>query len=166
MLSNPRSDRVRAVARLSGRSARLRAGRFLVEGPQSVREAIAHTSLPVPGVAGGRVRELYVTEAAAERHADILDAADAAGIEARPVTDQVFAALVGEGGTNTPQGLLAVCDLIGADLADVVARRPKLVAVLSRVRDPGNAGTVIRVADAAGADAVILTDASVDVRNP
>ena len=68
--------------------------------------------------------------------------------------------------TVTPQGLLAVCRLVDVPLETVVAARPRLVAVLARVRDPGNAGTVIRAADAAGADAVILTDASVDPYNP
>ncbi len=47
----------------------------------------------------------------------------------------------------------------------MIAARPRLVAVLARVRDPGNAGTVLRAADAAGADAVLFTDASVDVHN-
>lgn len=157
-LSNPRSDRVRAVARLSGRSARRRAGRFLVEGPQAVREAV--TFRP------GAVRELYATRTAAQRHAPILDTAAAAGVGVRLVTDDVLAAMVLDGGTLTPQGLLAVCDLLDAGLGPVLAAAPTLVAVLSQVRDPGNAGTVIRAADAAGADAVVLTDASVDVHNP
>jgi TrmH family RNA methyltransferase len=74
--------------------------------------------------------------------------------------------MVAGAGTSTPQGLLAVCDLLSADLPAVLRQRPSLVAVLSQVRDPGNAGTVIRAADAAGADAVVLTDASVDVHNP
>ena len=157
-LTNPRSDRVRSVARLSGRSARQRAGRFLVEGPQAVREAVT--------CAPGGLRELYVTAPAAQRYPEILAAAAGAGVRARPVSEDVFAAMVVDGGTLSPQGLLAVCDLIGADLAEVVAARPRLVAVLSQVRDPGNAGTVIRAADAAGADAVVLTGASVDVHNP
>jgi TrmH family RNA methyltransferase len=67
--------------------------------------------------------------------------------------------------TVTPQGIVAVCDLVDVALSDVLASKPKLVAVLAAVRDPGNAGTVIRTADAAGADAVVLTDASVDVYN-
>jgi TrmH family RNA methyltransferase len=62
--------------------------------------------------------------------------------------------------------MLAVCRLVGVPLGTVLAARPRLVAILARVRDPGNAGTVIRAADAAGAGAVILTDASVDVHNP
>jgi RNA methyltransferase, TrmH family len=164
LLSNPRSDRVKAVARLSGRSARLRAGRFVVEGPQAVREAVAHTA--ARAAQPGTVRELYATAEAAGRHPEIIDAAAAAGIDARRVTDEVLAAMLADGGTLSPQGLLAVCDLIAVELEPVLSRRPGLVAVLSQVRDPGNAGTVIRAADAAGADAVVLTDASVDVHNP
>lgn len=180
MLSNPRSDRVRAVARLSGRSARQRAGRFLAEGPQAVREAVALAAAPVPGVRGGAVRELFATEEAAARYPELLAGAP---VEPRPVTPEVLAAMVAGTGTTTPQGLLAVCDLTTTTLDDLgaaVLRRdptpvrgriparnaPPLVAVLSRVRDPGNAGTVVRVADAAGADAVVLTDESVDVHNP
>ncbi len=179
LLSNPRSDRVKAVARLSGRSARLRAGRFVVEGPQAVREAVA-LSVAEPaaqprewrsaragrGPTPGAVRELYATHEAAQRYPEIVDAAASAGIVARPITDEVLTAMLAEGGTLSPQGLVAVCDLITVDLEPVLRRRPAMVAVLSQVRDPGNAGTVIRAADAAGADAVVLTDASVDVHNP
>jgi RNA methyltransferase, TrmH family len=67
--------------------------------------------------------------------------------------------------TVTPQGLLAVCDFIDVPLDRVAATRPRLVALLANVRDPGNAGTVLRTADAAGADAVIFADASVDPYN-
>jgi TrmH family RNA methyltransferase len=162
-LSNPRSDRVRAVARLSGRSARQRAGRFLVEGPQAVREAVAEHAL---GRGAGALRELYATPEAAERHPGIIAAAAGSGVLARPVTDEVLAAMLAGAGTTSPQGLVAVCDLITVSLDRVIERAPRLVAVLSQVRDPGNAGTVIRAADAAGADAVVLTDASVDVHNP
>lgn len=67
--------------------------------------------------------------------------------------------------TVSPQGIVAVCRFIDKPISAVVDAAPRLVAVLTHVRDPGNAGTVIRVADAAGADAVIVTDASVDVYN-
>jgi TrmH family RNA methyltransferase len=114
----------------------------------------------------GALRELYVTAEAEQRFGEIVEAAARLGVIARPVTDEVFTALLNDAGTLSPQGLLAVCTLINADFGDLLAARPKLVAVLSQVRDPGNAGTVIRAADAAGADAVVLTDASVDVHNP
>src|SRR3954453_1884249 len=90
LLSNPRSDRVKAVARLSGRSARLRAGRFVVEGPQAVRDAITHTS-NAGGVVPGVVGELSATRPAAERYSQLLAEAAAAGIVARPVTEPVLA---------------------------------------------------------------------------
>jgi RNA methyltransferase, TrmH family len=67
---------------------------------------------------------------------------------------------------QTPQGLLAVCRLPGVDLAEVLAARPRVVAVLAHVRDPGNAGTVIRAADAAGGDAVVVSEGSVDAYAP
>ena len=114
-------------------------------------------------VAAGAVRELYLTADAADRHADLVEAARAAGVPPRLATAQVLAAMAD---TVNPQGVLAVCGMIDVPLAQVLAARPLLVAVLAQVRDPGNAGTVIRAADAAGADAVLLTDCSVDVHSP
>lgn len=169
LLTNPGSDRVRSVRKLSGRSARLRAGRFVAEGPQSVREAVSAHIDRRSGPAGpwpGAVHELYVTPEAEQRFADIVSAAHAGAIHVRTVSPAVLAAMAGDEGTVTPQGLLAVCDLIGVPMEQVTAAAPRLVAVLARVRDPGNAGTVVRAADAAGADAVVVTDDSVDVHNP
>lgn len=155
MLTNPRADRVRSVRGLSRRQSRERSGLFVADGPQSVREAVRH--------APGAVRDLYVTPAARERHADIVTAARAADIELRECSEEVLAAM---SGTDAPQGLLAVCAVDRPRLADVLARRPRLLVVLVHVRDPGNAGTVIRAADAAGADAVLVTTESVDVHAP
>jgi len=153
VLANPRSERVRAARRLAGRSARARAAAFLAEGPQAVREAVA----------AGAARELFATPDAAGRHAGIVDAARAQGRPVRLCTPEVLAEVCD---TVTPQGLVAVCGLVDEPLVDVLAARPRLVAALSRVQDPGNAGTVLRAADAAGADAVVLTTSSVDVYNP
>ncbi|NAZ81060.1 RNA methyltransferase [Kineococcus sp. R8] len=148
---------------LSGRSARQRSGRFVAEGPQPVREAVA---AHVAAVAAGRpavVLDLYTTDDAAGRHADLLLAAHGSGARVTTVADDVLAAMTD---TVTPQGLLAVCPVRTATLADVAASAPRLVAVLDHVADPGNAGTVLRAADAAGADAVVLTAGSVDPFNP
>src|SRR4051812_33587984 len=162
-LSNPGSDRVRAVRRLSGRSARRREGRFVAEGPQAVTEAVvAH----MDAVGAGRppvVLALYATADAAQRYASVLDAASDAGCVVRLATPDVLAAM---GDTVTSQGLVAVCAFVDVPLERLVASSPRLVAVLAHVRDPGNAGTVVRAADAAGAGGVVLTDASVDVFNP
>ena len=153
MLTNPRSERVRAARRLAGRSARARAAAFLAEGPQATREAAA----------AGAVRELFATTEAAARHPDVLDTVRARSRPVRMCTAEVLAELAD---TVTPQGLVAVCDLVDRPLVDAFAARPRLVAALARVQDPGNAGTVLRAADAAGADAVVLTPGSVDVYNP
>jgi TrmH family RNA methyltransferase len=109
------------------------------------------------------VLELFATSAAADRHADLLVVAQDADIPIRLVSGEVFAAL---SQTVTPQGLIAVCSFVDTPFASVVESGPLLVAVLAQVRDPGNAGTVVRCADAAGAEAVVLTDASVDLYNP
>jgi RNA methyltransferase, TrmH family len=162
-LTNPRAERVKAVSRLSGRSAREREGRFLVEGPQPVREAVAAHAEAVADGRPGPLLDLYATAEAADRHPAVLARAAQAGLAVREVSADVLAAMAD---TVTPQGLLAVSRTVDVPLAEVLAGRPRLVAVLASVRDPGNAGTVIRAADAAGADAVVLTDASVDVHNP
>jgi len=65
-----------------------------------------------------------------------------------------------------PQGILAVCRSVDVPFDAVLDARPRLLVILTNVRDPGNAGTVIRGADAAGADAVLLSDSSVDIYNP
>ncbi|MFN8078705.1 MAG: RNA methyltransferase [Kineosporiaceae bacterium] len=160
--TSPRSDRVKAVRRLAGRSARLREGAFVAEGPQAVREAVHAHRDRAPGAAPV-VRAVYATAEALDRHPDIAGGLDDAGLRAVRIAPEVLAAMTD---TVTPQGMIAVCSLVDAPLTAVLDRQPRLVAVLAQVRDPGNAGTVIRAADAAGADAVILTDSSVDVHNP
>jgi TrmH family RNA methyltransferase len=162
VLSNPGSDRVRAVRRLSGRSARRREGRFLAEGPQAVTEAVAAHAEALAAGRPGVLVALYATPEAADRHPDVLARAAATGCPARIATAEVLAAMAD---TVTPQGLLAVCRLVDVPLAQLLDRSLRLVAVLAHVRDPGNAGTVLRAADAAGADGVVLSDASVDVHN-
>ena len=152
-LTNPRAERVRSVRALSGRSVRERQGRFLVEGPQAVRELVRFRPLAV--------RELYLSHEADARHPELAADAAAAGLQVRYGTAQVLEAM-----SPDAQGVVAVADQLSAGPDEVTADGPKLVAVLAHVRDPGNAGTVIRSADAAGADAVVLTRESVDVHNP
>jgi TrmH family RNA methyltransferase len=154
-MTNPRSDRVKAVRALSRRSVRDRTGRFLVEGPQSVREVVA--------LQPGLVVDVYLTGEATTRHTDIVRAAQAAGLHLHEVSEDVLAAMCD---TPAPQGLAAVCRVPAPSLDEVLAGSPRLLVVLTNVRDPGNAGTVIRGADAVGADAVLVSDASVDVHGP
>ena len=121
--------------------------RFVVEGPQAVREALAY----------GGLAELFHEPG---RQDDLVEQARAAGVPLTEVTETVLAAMAE---TVTPQGVLGLAELLDVPLESV--RSPRLVAVLDRVNDPGNAGTVLRTADAAGADAVVLTDGSVDPHN-
>ncbi|WP_432092594.1 TrmH family RNA methyltransferase [Streptomyces sp. bgisy100] len=155
---SPRSPRVAAARRLSRRNFRVKERRFLAEGPQAVREAALHRGDGEP-----TLTELFATAEAAERHTGIVEAARAAGARIHTAPDDVVAEL---SQTVTPQGLVGVCRFLDLPFDEILRARPRLVAVLANVRDPGNAGTVLRCADAAGADAVVLTDASVDLYNP
>lgn len=137
-----RSSRVVAARKLSQRKHRDRARRFLVEGPQAVREAVAARV----------VTELFATAEAADRHRDLV-----ADGEVTIVTDAALSSLAE---TVRPQGLVAVCRYLDGPM---VAGR--LVVVLEAISDPGNAGTVLRAADAAGADCVVFGDRSVDPYN-
>lgn len=165
-LTNPRAERVRAVGQLAQRAARDRSGRMLVEGPQAVREAVRF--------AAARVRDLYVGSDALTRWREIVDEALAADLYVHPCDPEVLVRMSGDA-----QGILAVVDRAEATLADVLAAGtdgggrdaepadgPRLVVVCEALADPGNAGTIIRAADAAGADGVVLTAGSVDVTSP
>ena len=173
ILDNPDSARVARVAGLARRHARDKYERFLVEGPRGVGEAVRHAAV--------HVHDLYLTPEAADRHADILARARAAGLYTHTVTPRVMAAMSADA-----QGVLAVvattalaagpqeggagaetagAESVGEGLAERLAGA-RLVAVLAEAQDPGNAGTIIRTADAAGADAVVLVRGSVDATNP
>jgi TrmH family RNA methyltransferase len=139
-----RTPRVAAARHLTQRSGRDRAGRFLAEGAQAVREALRF----------GVVHEIFATAAAAERHPDL-----------GPATVITERAAAGLSETVTPQGIVAVCDLVDVPVPVAVGSGARLVAVLVGVSDPGNAGTVVRVADAAGAGAVVFAGDTVDPHN-
>ncbi|WP_433392827.1 TrmH family RNA methyltransferase [Micromonospora sp. KLBMP9576] len=149
----PRTPRVVAARRLQRRRDREAAGRFLAEGPQAVREALAR-----PGV----VTELFGTPAALDRHPELAARAAAADVPVSEATDEALAALAE---TVAPQGLVAVCRHLDVPLEGALSGGPRLVAVLAEIRDPGNAGTVLRTADAAGAGAVVFAGAAVDPYN-
>ncbi|MFL5338048.1 MAG: RNA methyltransferase substrate-binding domain-containing protein, partial [Geminicoccaceae bacterium] len=118
MTFTPRTPRVVAARRLQRRRDRDQTGRFLAEGPQAVREALA----------AGVVLELFGTGAALARHADL--AAQAPQVS--PVTEEALAALAE---TVQPQGLVALCEQVDVPLADALAKKPRLVAVAAEIRD-------------------------------
>jgi TrmH family RNA methyltransferase len=154
VLIDPKANKVRGVAKLVKKDARSSTGLFLLEGPQGLKEVLDRPKL---------IEELYATEDCVARYPELFARASAARVEVQLVSEPVLKAL---SDTQSPQGVVAVVHQVHVSLEDIIATKPKLVAVLSQIRDPGNAGTVLRAADAAGADAVIFTTNSVDSYNP
>jgi TrmH family RNA methyltransferase len=127
-------------------------GLFLAEGAQAVGEGLATS---------GAVRRLLVHDV--DAHADLIGRALGDGV---PVSTLTRAEVLAVSDTVASQGVIAICVQRTADLPSVLATRPELLLCCDRVRDPGNAGTMIRCADAFGADAVLLSVGSVDPYNP
>lgn len=148
-----KSDRVVALRRLSQRSFRQKVGRFLVEGPQAVREAVVHRP--------DCLTEVFVADDAGQPAADAAAAAAATGLSVVRVPERVLLAFTE---TVHPQGIAAVCSFLDVPVAAALAADGPVV-LLDRVRDPGNAGTILRTADAAGAGAVVFGAGSVDPYN-
>lgn len=150
-----RNPRLVELRRLSGRrSARTDAGRFVIDGPRLVTEALA---------AGVAIHEVYVPADAIgdEPVAALLGALDAAGVPVALVGADVFAGL---SSTESPQPAIAVASPPAEDLAAVLAHDALLVLV--DVADPGNAGTLVRVAEAAGVGGVVACGRAVEWWNP
>ncbi len=146
-LLTERSARIVAARKLTRRAGRDAAGLFLAEGRQAVAEALADPD---------GVREVFATEAAAAASSDLLAGT---GVPVRTVTDRAVAGL---SETVTPQGLVAVCRLRDVPAATLAANPPRLAVALAELADPGNAGTVLRTADACGAGAVVFGAGSAD----
>jgi TrmH family RNA methyltransferase len=144
------NSRVKEARKLSRRSVRAERRLFLADGPKAVESALA---------VEGCVVEVFATTEATQQYADLLRAAPAWV----PVDDR---ALAGLSDSVSPAGVVAVCRFLDRPMAELVEPRPSLLAVLADVRDPGNAGTVVRTADAAGAGGVVLAGSSVDLHNP
>jgi len=143
----PKSARVMAAVKLHRHSGRMRSGLFLAEGPNLVEAAAAH----------GVVDEVFATAAAAQRHQGML--------RDLPVTLVTEPAAKALSDTVTPSGLIAVCRIPDPRLDAVLAEKPALIAVAVGLSEPGNAGTLIRIAHAMGADAVVFAGQSVDPYN-
>jgi TrmH family RNA methyltransferase len=144
---------VRSARRLLRRKERVALSRFLAEGRQAVSEALRRP---------GTVLDLLVGADVVARHQDLLRLAAAAGIPVAAVPPAQLATLAD---TVTPQGILAVCSTVDVGLEQALEGSPRLVVLCDQVRDPGNLGTVVRCADAFGADAVLVSAGSVDLYN-
>jgi TrmH family RNA methyltransferase len=151
-----KSGRVKTARRLARRNSRAEQRLFLAEGAKALTEAL---HLP------GGVVEVFATEGATEEYAALRKAVDEMGVPWMPANDDAIAAL---SGAVTPQGIVAVCRFLDVDLEAILEPTPadgSTLVICADVRDPGNAGTVIRCADAAGARGVVLAGHSVDPYN-
>jgi RNA methyltransferase, TrmH family len=111
----------------------------------------------------GAVVELFTTIDGYGRHAGIVATAQRRGVDVWQLAEATLASLCD---TVTPQGVVAICrQLHRPDLATVLRGKPSLVVIFAGIADPGNAGTVLRTADAAGAGAVVFCDGAVDPYN-
>lgn len=144
---------MRSARRLLRRKDRASSAEFLAEGRQAVAEALARP---------GTVADLLVGTDVVERHQDLLNVATRAHLPVWTVPPALLATLAD---TVTPQGVLAVCTTVDVALHEALAGQPRLVVFCDQVRDPGNLGTVVRCADAFGADAVLVSRGSVDLYN-
>jgi TrmH family RNA methyltransferase len=113
-------------------------------------------------VAASAIVELFATTEALRKQPHLAEAAAGTGARISRVTTEGLNALAQ---TQHPQGLVAVCGHRDVPLPLALARGPGLVAVLAEIRDPGNAGTILRTADAAGAQAVVFAGDAVDPYN-
>ncbi|RBO89540.1 TrmH family RNA methyltransferase [Nocardia puris] len=147
-----RNPRVVSAVKLHRAAQRRKTGQFLAEGANAVTAALET----------GRVRELFYSAAAAAREHELVAGAAASGVRTTLVSDRAAEHL---GETVTAPGLIAVCDVVDVPLADILGTGPRMLAVPVEIAEPGNAGTLIRVADAVGADGVLLAGDTVDPHN-
>ena len=144
-----RTPRVVKAAKLHRAAARRKAGAFLIEGENAVDAAVST----------GAATDVFATEQAAERFAEILTAAGYMDVYVHPITDKAAKSL---SDTATTTGLFAVCRPVLWSAGKILAGNPSLVSVPVLTSEPGNAGTLIRTSDAMGADGVIFAGETVD----
>jgi TrmH family RNA methyltransferase len=152
-LNSPHVARVKALIGSRGVKERKAAGQFVAEGLQCAREALISTR-------GPRIETLYVTN---NGRSKIEEIADLSKFNIVDVSDEVMKAM---SETITPQGILAVCTIPQVNLNSIALDGSRRFIYLSEVQDPGNAGTILRSADAFAMDAVITSPGSVDMYSP
>ena len=153
-LHSPHIARVKALISSRGNKERAAHGEFIAEGLQCAREAFTATKGPA-------VKTIYLTESGKSR----IDQAglDISRAELVLVSEPVMAAM---SSTITPQGIISICSVADNDFSELKASGRSRYIYLHEIQDPGNAGTILRTADAMGIDAVIVSSGSVDMYSP
>ena len=148
-VNNPQ---VKAAAELKQKKYRQQRGLFLAEGLRTVEEAVASR----------QVESIFYTAIEDDRTRTVLEAAAEQQVKLYCVSDAVLKKIAD---TETPQGIITVCKMQQVQLEQLLAKG-KLLLVLDRVGDPGNVGTMLRTADAAGIGGMLLLKGSVDAYAP
>jgi TrmH family RNA methyltransferase len=152
-LNSPHVARVKALIGSRGVKERKAAGQFVAEGLQCAREALKSNS-------GPRIETLYLTN---NGRSKVEEVSDLAALNVVDVSDEVMKEM---SETITPQGILAVCTIPQITFDSIALNGSRRFIYLSEVQDPGNAGTILRSADAFAMDAVITSPGSVDMYSP
>jgi TrmH family RNA methyltransferase len=151
-LHSPHVARVKALIGSRGSKERGDSGLFVAEGIQALREALTCQQGPA-------IETLYLSPSGTQRISDL----DITEVNVVEVTDEVMQAMTS---TVTPQGIVMVCSIPDYRLADISMTPESFFIYLDRIQDPGNAGTILRSADAFGARAIITSPHSVDMYSP
>lgn len=151
-LHSPHVGRVKALIGSRGKKERAETGHFVAEGIQSLREALARTDGPA-------IETLYLSPSGIGRVSEL----DLSKVNCVEVTEGVMQAMTS---TVTPQGILMICSIPEYQLSQLNLTKNSFLIYLDRIQDPGNAGTILRSADAFGAQAVITSPESVDLFSP
>lgn len=154
MIESPRNERIKRYRRLHKKNMRYRESLFLAEGIQAVGEAVQAKSPPECIICDQRGSRLLET---------LSGALEARSIPVFEASDEVMQTLTS---TVTPQGVVAVCPMLHVGLEELLRQEPSILLLADRVRDPGNLGNMIRIADAAGADGMVVCPESADPYNP
>jgi TrmH family RNA methyltransferase len=152
-LNSPHVVRVKALIGSRGVKERKAAGQFVAEGLQCAREALKSNS-------GPRIETLYLTS---NGRSKVEEVSDLSALNIVDVSDEVMKEM---SETITPQGILAVCTIPQVSFDSIALNGSRRFIYLSEVQDPGNAGTILRSADAFAMDAVITSPGSVDMYSP
>ncbi len=151
-LSAVNNPQVKAAAELKQKKHRQQQGLFLAEGLRTVEEAVAYKA----------AQTIFYTAIEDERTRAVLEQAAAQNVKLVCVTEQVMKKIAD---TETPQGVIAVCKMQQVSLEGLLGSG-KMLLVLDRVGDPGNVGTMLRTADAAGIGGLVLLKGCVDIYAP
>jgi TrmH family RNA methyltransferase len=141
-IESAQNKTVKEINALKTKKERDKSGLFVLEGERLVSEAVGTVYVAVSEDYNGSIPETPMLY---------------------KIKSDVFSKLTE---TVNSQGIIAVCRQQSYDIEEVLNKQNPLFVVLENVNDPGNMGTILRTADAAGADAVFISKGSADVYNP